>query len=168
MLHKVDILGLALDPDSKTPILVLKTVDTQETIPIWIGLLEATAIASALQEVQFERPMTHDLFKNFITMMHVDVERIEVCDLKENTFYARLYFASGDNEFSIDSRPSDAVAIAVRFNAPVFVDEKVIAALRPGGVAAKNYEVKDKSEEGKKWAEYLAGLSPDDFGKYKV
>ena len=167
MLHKVDILGLALDQDSKTPILVLKTVDTQETIPIWIGLLEATAIASALQEVHFERPMTHDLFKNFIAMMHVDVERIEVCDLKENTFYARIYFASGDNEFSIDARPSDAVAMAVRFNAPVFVDEKVIAALKPDG-GARTYEVKDKSEEGKKWAEYLASLSPDDFGKYKV
>ncbi len=168
MLHKVDILGLALDQDNKSPIIVLKTIDTNETIPIWIGLLEAASIASALQSVQFERPMTHDLFKNFITMMKVDVERVEVCDLRDNTFFARIYFSSGQEEFSIDSRPSDAIAISVRFNAPVFVDHKVIAALKAGSSGQTDYEIKDESEEGKKWAEYLASLSPEDFGKYKV
>ncbi|MDY6905625.1 MAG: bifunctional nuclease family protein [Thermodesulfobacteriota bacterium] len=164
MLHKVDILGLTLDQDSKTPILVLKTVDTEETIPIWIGLLEATSIASALQNVNFDRPMTHDLFKNFIQQVDVDLERIEVCDLKENTFFARIHFVSGNHTFSMDARPSDAIALSVRFNAPVFVDKSVIQAL----TRDKTYEMEDDSEEGKKWAEYLAKLSPDDFGKYEV
>ncbi len=164
MLHKADIVGLTLDQDSKTPILILKTVDTEETIPIWIGLLEATSIASALQNVNFDRPMTHDLFKNFITLMDVDVERIEVNDLKDNTFYARIHFTSGETTFSMDARPSDAIAIAVRFAASVFVDKIVIDALKPGP-QDKSYEMEDDSEEGKKWAEYLSKLSPDDFGK---
>jgi len=167
MLHEVDILGLTLDQDSKTPILVLRTVDTQETVPIWIGLLEATSIASALQNVNFDRPMTHDLFKNFIGLMGVNVDRIEVSDLKESTFFAKIYFTSGDNAFSMDARPSDAIAIAVRFAAPVFVDTVVIEGLKPGQ-DSKSYKIEDDSEEGKKWAEYLANLSPDDFGKYKV
>ncbi|MDY6824771.1 MAG: bifunctional nuclease family protein [Thermodesulfobacteriota bacterium] len=164
MLHKVDILGLTIDQDSKTPILILKTVDTEETIPIWIGLLEATSIASALQNINFDRPMTHDLFKNFIREIDADIERIEVCDLKDNTFFARIHFVAGERTFSMDARPSDAIAMAVRFNAPVFVDKTVIQGL----ASDKTYEMEDDSEEGKKWADYLSKLSPDDFGKYEV
>ncbi len=167
MLRKVTIAGLTLDQESKAPILILKTEETDEAVPIWIGLLEATSIASALQEIDFDRPMTHDLFKSFITLMDVDVDRVEVCDLKNNTFYARIYFISGDSEFSMDARPSDAIAMAVRFNCAVYVDEKVIEALRPEG-GGQTYEMEDDSEEGKKWADYLESLSPDDFGKYKV
>lgn len=167
MLRKVTIAGLTLDQDTKTPILILKTEETNEAIPIWIGLLEATSIASALQEIDFDRPMTHDLFKNFISLMNVDLKRVEVCDLKNSTFFARIYFLAGDSEFSMDARPSDAIAMAVRFNCEVYVDEKVITSLRPDG-EPQTYEVGDESEEGKKWADYLKNLSPDDFGKYKV
>lgn len=167
MLRKVTIAGLTLDENNKTPILVLKTEDTGEAVPIWIGLLEATSIASALQEISFDRPMTHDLFKNFISMMHVDMQRIEICDLKDSTFFARIYFKAGDEEFSMDARPSDAIAMAVRFNCDIYVDDAVIEALRPDG-EARTFEVEDESEEGKKWADYLEGLSPDEFGKYKV
>jgi hypothetical protein len=166
MLHKAKIIGLTVDEESNAPILVLKTIETNETVPIWIGLLEAASIASALQKIDFERPMTHDLFKNFISRMEVTLTKIEVCDLKDNTFYARLVFAGGDRVFTMDSRPSDAIALSIRFNAPIFVDEKVIAALKPG--EGKIYQVGDQSEEGKKWAEYLDRLSPEDFGKYKV
>ena len=166
MLHKAKIIGLTVDEESNAPILVLKTIETNETVPIWIGLLEAASIASALQKIDFERPMTHDLFKNFISRMEVTLAKIEVCDLKDNTFYARLVFAAGDRVFTMDSRPSDAIALSIRFNAPIFVDEKVIAALKPG--EGKIYQVGDQSEEGKKWAEYLDRLSPEDFGKYKV
>ncbi|MEW6077741.1 MAG: bifunctional nuclease family protein [Thermodesulfobacteriota bacterium] len=167
MLHKVKILGLTVDEESNAPILVLRTIDTNETIPIWIGLLEAASIASALQKIDFERPMTHDLFKNFITRMGATLTKIEVCDLKESTFFATLYFAHDDKLFSMDARPSDAIALSIRFGAPIYVDEKVIDALTPrqGG---KPIEMGDDSEEGKKWAEYLDKLSPDDFGKYKV
>jgi bifunctional DNase/RNase len=165
MLHKVSIAGLTMDPASNTPIIILKSEEDDRAIPIWIGLLEATSIASALQNIKFDRPMTHDLFKNFMERQNMGVSKIEVCDLKDNTFYAKLYITSKEKTFSMDARPSDAIALAVRFQAPIFVDEKVIEKSKAGEGDA---EVIDKSEEGKKWAEYLEKLSPEDFGKYKV
>lgn len=165
MLRKVNIAGLTMDPTTNTPIIILKTDEDDQAIPIWIGLLEATSIASALQDVKFDRPMTHDLFKNFSELLNVSVGSIEVCDLKNNTFYARINFVSEEGNFSMDSRPSDAIAIALRFEAPIFVDDVVID-------KSKHFDAEavptDTSEEGKKWAEYLEKLSPEDFGKYKV
>ena len=165
MLHKVNVAGLTMDPASNTPIIILKSEDDDQTIPIWIGLLEATSIASALQDIKFDRPMTHDLFKNFSDIMDASVTRVEVCDLKDNTFYARIYFMSGDRSFDMDARPSDAIAIALRFNSPIFVDDKVVQKSKAGEGPS---EVFDESEEGRKWAEYLEKLNPEDFGKYKV
>lgn len=165
MLRKVTIAGMTMDPSSNTPIIILKSEEDDEAIPIWIGLLEATSIASALQNIQFDRPMTHDLFKNFLDHIHVGVNRVEVCDLKDNTFYAKIYFDSRENSFSMDARPSDAIAIALRFKAPIFLDDKVIEKSKMAEGAA---EPVDQSEEGKKWAEYLENLDPDDFGKFKV
>ena len=156
---------MTMDPATNTPIIILKTDDDEQTIPIWIGLLEATSIASALQNVQMERPMTHDLFKNFVDTLNYDVSKIEVCDLKENTYFAKIYFVSPEREFSIDARPSDAIAIALRYQAPIYVDDKVIQKSKEG---LGNGEALDKSKEGEKWAEYLKNLSPEDFGKYKV
>jgi bifunctional DNase/RNase len=154
-----------MDPATNTPIIILKSDEDDQTIPIWIGLLEATSIASALQNVQMERPMTHDLFKNFVDALNYDVTKIEVCDLKDNTYYARIYFESPEREFSIDARPSDAIAIALRYQAPIYVDDKVIEKSKEG---IADGEALDKSKEGEKWAEYLKNLSPEDFGKYKV
>lgn len=165
MLLKVSIAGMTMDPASNTPIIILKSVEDGQTIPIWIGLLEATSIVSVLQNINFERPMTHDLFKNFLDMMNIEVSRVEVCDLKDNTFYARIHFKYDEKNFSMDARPSDAIAIALRFNASIYVDERVIEKSK---TVEKDAEVVDKSEEGKKWAEYLENLSPDDFGKFKV
>ncbi len=165
MLHKVTIAGLTMDPASNTPIIILKSEKDEHAIPIWIGLLEATSIASALQEIEFDRPMTHDLFKNVADEFQVQVTRIEVCDLKENTFYARIFFESKERTFDIDARPSDAIAIALRFGAPIYVDDKVV---QSAGTSDGRPEVFDESEEGRKWAEYLKNLSPEDFGKYKV
>jgi bifunctional DNase/RNase len=165
MLHKVNIAGMSLDPASNTPIIILKAVDSDKAIPIWIGLLEATSIASALQNVKFERPMTHDLIKNFMDLINVEVAKVEVCDLKDNTFFARIYYISKEKNFSMDARPSDAIAIALRFGAPIYVDDKVIEKSKMG---TGEGDPLDTSEEGKKWAEYLSNLDPDDFGKYKV
>jgi bifunctional DNase/RNase len=165
MLHKVSIAGLTIDPTSNTPIIILKADAGDQTIPIWIGLLEATSIASALQKVKFDRPMTHDLFKNFAGLLDIAVSKVEVCDLRDNTFYAQIYFESEKDSFSMDARPSDAIAIALRFNAPIFVDDQVIEKSK---AVESIPEVSDESEEGKKWAEYLESLSPEDFGKYKV
>lgn len=165
MLHKVTIAGLTMDPASNTPIIILKSEEDDQAIPIWIGLLEATSIASALQEIEFDRPMTHDFFKNFAEMVDTRVTRVEVCDLKDNTFYARIYFKDGKRSFDMDARPSDAIAIALRFEAPIYVDDKVVQQSKKGEGPS---EVFDESEEGKKWAEYLEKLSPEDFGKYKM
>jgi bifunctional DNase/RNase len=165
MLHKVSIAGLTMDPTSNTPIIILKSEETDQAVPIWIGLLEATSIASALQNVKFDRPMTHDLFKNFTDIIHVAVSKVEVCDLRDSTFYARIYFESENGDFDMDARPSDAIAIALRFNAPILGDEKVI---EKSAMTDELAEAHDQSEEGKKWADYLGKLSPEDFGKYKV
>ncbi|MEW5910011.1 MAG: bifunctional nuclease domain-containing protein [Thermodesulfobacteriota bacterium] len=165
MLHLVNIAGLTIDPASNTPIIILKTQGDEQAIPIWIGLLEATSIASVLQNIQFDRPMTHDLLKNLLDLQHIQVIKVEVCDLKENTFFAKIYLESPDQSFVMDARPSDAIAIALRFKAPIFVDDVVIEKSKKGMTDA---EAIDKSEEGKKWAEYLENLSPEDFGKYKV
>ncbi len=165
MLHKANIAGLTIDPSSNTPIIILKTERDDRAIPIWIGLLEATSIASALQKIEFERPMTHDLFKNFSDHLNIAVTKVEVCDLRDNTFFAVIHFLEGDTAFSMDARPSDAIAIALRFEAPIYVDDKVIKKSKHDD---GQVEVLDKSEEGKKWAEYLEKLSPEDFGKYKV
>jgi bifunctional DNase/RNase len=154
-----------MDPASNTPIIILRSEKDDLAIPIWIGLLEATSIASALQEIKYDRPMTHDLFKNFSDTLQISIAKVEVCDLKDNTFFARIYFVSKDSNFDIDARPSDAIALALRFNAPIFVEDAVMQKSKISGGEA---EVVDTSEEGKKWADYLENLSPDDFGKYKV
>ena len=165
MLHEVNIASMAIDPTSNTPIIILKSVKGDQAVPIWIGLLEATSIASALRDIKFDRPMTHDLFKNFIDNLEMVVSKVEVCDLKDNTFYARIYFVSEDKSFDMDARPSDAIAIALRFGAPIYVDDKIFDKSQ---MVDGDYEVLNKSEDGKKWAEYLENLSPEDFGKYKV
>ncbi len=165
MLHKVSIAGLTMDPASNTPIIILKSEENDQAVPIWIGLLEATSIASALQDIKYERPMTHDLFKNFSDQLQISISRVEVCDLKDNTFYARIYFVSQDSSFDMDARPSDAIALALRFGAPIYVEDAV---MQKSKISDESAEVADTSEEGKKWADYLANLSPDDFGKYKV
>jgi bifunctional DNase/RNase len=165
MLHKVSIAGLTMDPASNTPIIILRSEKDDLAIPIWIGLLEATSIASALQDIKYDRPMTHDLFKNFSDTLQISIAKVEVCDLKDNTFFARIYFVSKDSNFDIDARPSDAIALALRFNAPIFVEDAVMQKSKISGGEA---EAVDTSEEGKKWADYLENLSPDDFGKYKV
>ena len=165
MLRKVNIAGLTMDPASNTPIIILKTEDDEQAIPIWIGLLEATSIASALQNIKYERPMTHDLFKNFTELLDISISKVEVCDLKDNTFFARIFFVAKDESFDMDARPSDAIALALRYEAPIFVEESVI---QNSKISPEDVEVVDTSDEGKKWADYLENLSPDDFGKYKV
>jgi len=165
MLHKVSIAGLTMDPASNTPIIILKSEDDEQAVPIWIGLLEATSIASALQNIKYDRPMTHDLLKNFADTLQISIVKVEVCDLKDNTFYARIYFVSKDQSFDIDARPSDAIALALRFKAPIYVEDSV---MQQSKLSDGEAEVVDNSEEGKKWADYLTNLSPDDFGKYKV
>lgn len=165
MLYEMQVAALTQDPDTSAPILFLKSVNSEHTIPIWIGMLEAVSIASALQNIKFDRPMTHDLFKNFVEQMGVDMVKIEICDLKDSTFYARIYFTSENGNFDMDARPSDAIALALRFDKRIYVDEEVVKKSLSGDTSI---EVLDDTDEGKKWAEYLENLDADDFGKYKM
>lgn len=165
MLLRMKVYGLTIDPMTNSPIIILKDLEGEKTLPIWIGLLEATAIASELENIKFSRPMTHDLMKSLLDKLGVRVVRIEICDLRENTFFALIYLVMENKEFSLDARPSDALALALRSQAPIFVDEQVIQKSKAVDLGAKT-EI--DSEEGKKWAEILEGLDPDDFGKYKM
>jgi bifunctional DNase/RNase len=157
--------GLTVDPVTNSPIVILKEIEGSQTLPIWIGLLEATAIASELEGIKFSRPMTHDLLKNIMDMVDVEIQKIEVCDLKNNTYYALIHFRQGDTEWSIDARPSDALALSLRVKAPIFVSNEVISKSSQIDLKA---EAEDKSEQGKKWQEILESLNPEDFGKYKM
>jgi hypothetical protein len=159
------IAGLTVDPMTNSPIVILKEIGGERTLPIWIGLLEATAIASELEGIKFSRPMTHDLLKNIMSLMDVKVNKIEVCDLKNNTYFALIYLDHKGKEISIDARPSDALALSLRMGAPIFVAEDVIKKSSQIDLKA---EPEDKTEQGKKWQEILEKLNPDDFGKYKM
>lgn len=165
MLHEMTIVSVSIDPQTNSPIVVLKSMKDGQSLLIWIGALEAGSIVYALQGMEFERPLTHDLFKIFLERTAFRVTKMEICDLENNTFFAKLYFESGDTEFILDARPSDAMALAIRFNAPIFAEERVIVKSKQG---PEPMEVMDESEEGKKWAEFLETLSNDDFGKYKI
>lgn len=165
MLHEMKVSGITIDPTSNAPIVILKAVNMDQALPIWIGILEATAIATELENVRLSRPMTHDLFKNLLDTLNVTISKVEVSDLKDNTFYAQIYFSLDKQSYNIDARPSDAIALALRAGCPIFVDDKV---LQKSGELDGKPEVMDESEEGKKWKEYLEKLSPEDFGKYKM
>lgn len=174
MMHEMTIASLGLDKESKTPILFLHSVDSvdeadRKELAIWIGVMEASSIVFALQGIDFERPLTHDLFRNFLLDIAFSIAKIEVTDIIDNTFYAKIYFVSNEREFCVDARPSDAIAMALRFNAPIYVSEVVLGKAHAGSkIDIKKVEVADNSEEGKKWADYLANMTPDEFGKYKV
>ena len=165
MYRPMVISGLTVDPVTNSPIVILKEADGDKTLPIWIGLLEATAIASELEGIKFSRPMTHDLFKSMMELADIQVVKIEVCDLKNNTYYALIHFKQGKKEMSIDARPSDALALSLRMRAPIFVAEEVINKSTEIDLTS---EPQDKSEKGKKWQEILESLNPEDFGKYKM
>ena len=164
MFRQMKVTGLVMDPHSNTPILVLKDIKDETTLPIWIGLLEATAIATELENIQFPRPMTHDLIRTLFDQLSVTVEKIEVCDLKNNTYYALIYIRSGDNVSRIDSRPSDAIAIALRTKAPIYVKDEVITKYLKSDEAKPAFDEKNKEQ----WAEMLDKLDPSDFSKYKM
>lgn len=165
MLRKVHIAGLTIDPDSNTPIVILKGEDQQKVIPIWIGLLEATSIVSALRNIQFDRPLTHDLFINFLKTVQMDIMQVEIFDIINNTYYARIQFHTQARTFAMDARPSDAIALAIRARAPILVDD---ALMQVPVKTSEPVEILDESEEGRKWADYLESLSAEDFGKYKI
>ena len=161
MLIKMTVRGIALDPITNMPIIILKDPDERRALPIWVGIFEANAIALELEKVSTPRPMTHDLLKNILEGLGITVKQAIVNDLNENTFYAMIELNHNGGVITIDARPSDAIALALRVNAPIFVTEKVVT-------AAKNIEVSEEKEETDRWKEWLENLKPEDFGKYKM
>ena len=153
--------GLMVDPVTNTPIVILRDKEGQRVLPIWVGVFEANAIALQIENVATPRPMTHDLLRNVIYDLKADIQKIVVCDLKDNTFYALLYLAVNGEVVAIDARPSDAIALALRVRAPIFVDEKVIANAKTSDLGPD----KADSEQLQKW---LEGLDPEELGKYKM
>lgn len=161
MLIRMTVKGIALDPITNMPIIILKDLEEKRTIPIWVGIFEANAIALELEKVSTPRPMTHDLIKSILDGLGVNVRQVIVNDLKDNTFYAVIELHYNGNIINIDSRPSDAIALALRMGAPIYVAEKVV-------VQARNVEVSEEKEESDRWREWLENLKPEDFGKYKA
>jgi bifunctional DNase/RNase len=157
--------GLTIDPFTSMPIIILKDLEEKCALPIWIGLIEASAIATELENIQLARPMTHDLLKTILKQLEAEVIKAEVNDLSDNTFYARLTLKAGGKEIVIDSRPSDAIAVALRTGSPIFVAKKVIDKSRKIDLAE---DTGDESSRKQKWTEILENLSPEDFGKYKM
>ncbi len=159
--------GLTLDPVTKTPIVILKDADNKLNLPIWIGLLEATAMATELEGIKMARPMTHDLLKNTLAELGGAVEFVEITELKENTYYALINLKISGKEIIIDSRPSDAIALALRTKSPIYVAKAVLEASSILQQAEEGSEPDFSNVSKEKWAEILEKMSPDDF-KYKT
>jgi len=159
--------GLTLDPVTKTPIVILKDSENKLNLPIWIGLLEATAMATELEGIKMARPMTHDLLNNILRDLGGVVESVKITELKENTYYALIYLNVGGRELAIDSRPSDAIALALRTKSPIYVAKEVLEASSILQQAEEGKEPVFTNVSKEKWAEILQNMSPDDF-KYKM
>ena len=158
------ILGLIFDPNLNTTVVVLLDAERERVLPIWIGPMEGNAIAIGMEKVSTPRPMTHDLLKNLLDQFQVEVKKVIVTELKDDTFYAVINLIVDGKELEIDSRPSDAIALAVRVEAPICCAEGVMQAAADLGLLKQRSDF-DESEDLKKW---LEGLKPDDFGKYKM
>ncbi|MFB3926158.1 MAG: bifunctional nuclease family protein [Syntrophales bacterium] len=158
--------GLTIDPLTNTPIVILKDMEEKKALPIWIGLFEASAIATELEKIAFSRPMTHDLMNDILRALEASVTMIEINDLRDNTFFALIHIIINGNNVKVDSRPSDAIALALRANAPIFVSLKVLEKSRNIDFGKKAINLENIKNE--KLREFLENLSPEEFGKYKM
>ncbi len=188
------VVGLVMDRNTESPVVILKECDGEGCLPIWVGLSEATAIATALKDVELVRPLTHDLISNIFDTLSVKLERIVITSIKDSTYYAELIISDGSKTYIIDSRPSDAIALAVKESSSIYVTEGVLnfakstgayGRMMDGEVDFSNVEkLKDENDEDdveesqdntlsfekidkNKWEELLESLNPEDF-KYKV
>jgi bifunctional DNase/RNase len=158
---EMKIRGLMMDPVTNMPIVVLKDAHGSSVLPVWVGIYEANAIALEIEKVQTPRPMTHDLLRNVLLGLNVRVQKVVVNDLRDDTFYALIWIERDGRIMSIDSRPSDALALALRVDCPIFVEDEVLKSSR----AASPVNEKTTSEELRRW---LENLSDEDLGRYKM
>jgi len=164
MFVEMKVRGLALDPLSNMPIIILRDEEDKRSLPIWVGIFEANAIALELEKIATPRPMTHDLIKNILETVTAKVLKIVVTDLKDNTFFAVLHLQLGQTEYTVDSRPSDAIALALRVAAPIYVDEEVVRKAKTLDVATKETETA-QADDPAQVKEWLEKLKPEDFEK---
>lgn len=158
---EMTIKGLVVDPITNMPIIVLRDADGGRVLPIWVGIFEANAIALRIENIATPRPMTHDLLRNVIEDLNGVVRKIVVSDLKDNTFYALIYVEVAGQTLAIDSRPSDAIALALRADAPIFVEETVLD-------NAKGIDFSTDKADSERLQKWLESLDPEELGKYKM
>ncbi len=158
---EMKIRGLMMDPVTNMPIVILKDVNGASVLPIWVGIYEANAIALEIEKVTTPRPMTHDLLKNLLVGLEIRVDKVVVSELKEDTFYALIWLERDGQVISVDSRPSDALALALRVDCPIYVEEEVLKNSKVSGAASD----KVSNEELRKW---LENLNDEDIGRYKM
>jgi len=158
---EMKIKGLIMDPISKMPIVLLEDPASEKVLPIWIGVFEANAIALTIENIPTPRPMTHDLLKNILAHLNIVVERIVVNDVRNNTFFAAIHCRHAAGEMIVDSRPSDAIALALRVHSPIYVEHAVVE-------KARGLKLDDNLEAGESLRKWLETLRPEDFGKYKM
>lgn len=158
---RVEIRGLMLDPSSNVPIVILRDTESQLFLPIWIGVFEANAIALKIEGVEPPRPMTHDLLRLMLEQLGAQVEKIVISDLKESTFFAVIHVQHGDRSIGIDARPSDAIALALRAEAPIFVLRSVLDKAQAAELATDATD----EERLKKW---LEEIGPEELGKWTM
>ncbi|MCK6681925.1 MAG: bifunctional nuclease family protein [Thermoanaerobaculia bacterium] len=158
---QMEVKALIIDPIANMPVIILRDAEEKNFLPIWVGVFEANAIALQMEGITTPRPMTHDLLRNLIAKLPGRVERILINNLKENTFYAEIHLWLGDRMLVLDSRPSDAIALALRAAAPVFVEELVLEKSRSSSESVTS----QGSERLRKW---LEEVDPDALGKYRM
>jgi bifunctional DNase/RNase len=162
---EVQIRGLMLDPVTNMPIVVLKDVGSELVLPIWVGVFEANAIALELEKAAIPRPMTHDLLRNLARGLGAVVDKVVVSDLKEDTFYATIWMHQGDDPVTIDARPSDAIALALRWDCPIYVAKSVLGRTRQTASGGNVSTDEMSADELKRWLEHL---NEDETGGYKM
>lgn len=158
---EMKIRGLMMDPVTNMPIVVLKDLGGDSVLPIWVGIYEANAIALEIEKVTTPRPMTHDLIKVLLMGLETQIKKVVVSELKDDTFYALIWLERGGELISVDSRPSDALALALRHDCPIYVEDKVLQSSRN----TANLSDKVNNEELRKW---LENLNDEDMGRYKM
>ncbi len=158
---EMKIRGLMMDPVTNMPIVILKENDSESVLPIWVGVYEANAIALEIEKVSTPRPMTHDLLRNLLVGLQAAVVKVVVTELRDDTFYAVIWLDRGGEIISVDSRPSDAIALALRMDCPIYVEEEVLKTSRQ----ATNLNERASSDDLRK---YLENLGDDDLGRYKM
>jgi uncharacterized protein len=159
---EMKIRGLMMDPVTSMPIVILKDVGSSNVLPIWVGIYEANAIALEIEKVSTPRPMTHDLIKTLLHGLEAGIRKVVVNELKEDTFFAVIWVERNGELISVDSRPSDALALALRLDCPIYVDDSVLKSARSAG------SVSDRLSTNQELKRYLENLCDEDLGRYKM